>query len=352
MAERRVAVVGLGYFSQFHLAAWAAQPGAVLTDVCDLDAARAADAAARYGAQAHESLDTVLAGEPDILDVVVPPAAQDAVIRQALAPGRTIICQKPFCTSLPQAEALTDAAEAAGTKLVIHENFRFQPWYRRIRELLEAEELGALYQARFALRPGDGRGPAAYLDRQPGFQAMPRFLILETGVHFIDVFRWLFGEIDSVYADLRQLNPAIAGEDAGLLLLTHGSGMRSLFDGNRLADHVAENPRRTMGEMEIEAEAGSLRLDGAGRLGLRRFGAQAFEPVHLNRPVDSESFGGGCVAALIAHVVAALDGQAPFENEARDYLPVMRAVDAAYRSAAKARAIALRPGGRGEPPPG
>jgi len=341
MAERRVAVIGLGYFSQFHLAAWAAQPGAALTALCDRDAGRAAEAAGRYGARAHASLDTVLAEDPDILDVVVPPAAQDALIRQALAPGRTIICQKPFCTSLAEAEALTEAAEAAGTTLVIHENFRFQPWYRRVREILDAGELGAVYQARFALRPGDGRGPRAYLDRQPGFQAMPRFLILETGVHFIDVFRWLFGPVDSVYADLRRLNPAIAGEDAGLLLLAHRSGMRSLFDGNRLADHVADNPRRTMGELEIEAEAGLLRLDGSGQLSLRRFGAQTFAPVPLNRPVDDASFGGGCVAALIAHVIAALDGQGTLENTARDYLAVMQAVDAAYRSAAEARAIGL-----------
>lgn len=341
MAERRVAVVGLGYFSQFHLAAWAAQPGAVLTAVCDPNAERAAQAATRYGVQAHSRLDTVLADDPDILDVVVPPAAQDALIRQALAPGRTITCQKPFCTSLAQAEALTDAAEAAGTTLLIHENFRFQPWYRRVKELLEAGEMGMPYQARFALRPGDGRGPRAYLDRQPGFQTMPRFLIRETGVHFIDVFRWLFGEIASVYADLRRLNPAIAGEDAGLLLLTHRSGMRSLFDGNRLADHVADNPRRTMGEMEIEAETGVLRLDGDGHLGLRRFDAQVFEPVPLNRHVDQTGFGGGCVAALIAHVIAALEGRGALENTARDYLPAMRAVEAAYRSAAEGCVIRL-----------
>ena len=339
MPERRVAVVGLGYFSQFHLSAWAAQPGAALTAVCDRDAGRADEAASRFGAQAHANLQTVLAEDPDILDIVVPPAAQDALIRQALTPGRVIICQKPFCTSLAEAEALTEAAEAAGTTLVIHENFRFQPWYRRIREILDAGDLGELYQARFALRPGDGRGPRAYLDRQPGFQTMPRFLILETGVHFIDLFRWLFGPVETVYADLRRLNPAITGEDAGLLLLTHRSGMRSLFDGNRLADHVADNPRRTMGELEIEAEAGLLRLDGTGRLSLRRFGAQAFEPVPLNRPVDEDSFGGGCVAALIAHVLAALDGRGALENTARDYLAVMRAVEAAYRSGAEARAI-------------
>ncbi|MEO0763052.1 MAG: hypothetical protein AAFZ09_14815, partial [Pseudomonadota bacterium] len=60
----------------------------------------------------------------------------------------------------------------------------------------------------------DGQGPDAYHARQPYFQRMPRFLVHETAVHWIDTFRYLMGEAETVYADLRRLNPAIAGEDA------------------------------------------------------------------------------------------------------------------------------------------
>ena len=64
---------------------------------------------------------------------------------------------------------------------------------------------------------GDGWGDNAYLDRQPYFQTMPRLLVVETAIHWIDTFRFLFGEVDAVYARLRRINPAIAGEDAGLI---------------------------------------------------------------------------------------------------------------------------------------
>jgi predicted dehydrogenase len=47
---------------------------------------------------------------------------------------------------------------------------------------------------------------------------MKRFLIHETGIHLIDVFRFLLGEVRSVYADLTKLNPVIAGEDSGTVL--------------------------------------------------------------------------------------------------------------------------------------
>ena len=95
--------------------------------------------------------------------------------------------------------------------LVVHENFRFSPWYREIRRLIEDGAIGTVYQASFRLRPGDGQGPAAYLDRQPYFQSMERFLVHETAIHFIDTFRYLLGEPESVYADLQRLNPAILG---------------------------------------------------------------------------------------------------------------------------------------------
>ena len=341
MSPLRVAVVGLGYFSQLHLTSWAGMKGADLIGVTDLDPDLTRETADRLGVTAYPSITAILDDDPDLIDLVVPPPAHADLIRACLKPGRTLICQKPFCLSLAEAEQITAEAEAAQTTLIIHENFRFQPWYREAKAFLDAGRMGQVYSARFALRPGDGRGPGAYLARQPSFQQMPRFLIQETAVHFIDTFRWLFGPITSVYADLRQLNPVIKGEDAGTLLLTHTTGALSQFDGNRLSDHVADNPRMTMGEMMIEGEGGGLCVDGFGKLTFRAFGAQTRDPVPITAPVDATQFGGGCVDALNAHVVAALSqGQTP-ENPARDYLDVIRVCEAAYQSHVVGRRITL-----------
>lgn len=340
MSALRVAIVGLGYFSAFHIAAWQAQSGVEITAATDPDAVRRDWAAREYGLPVCEDLGAVLATSPDVVDIVAPPPAHAAILRAAMAPNRVLICQKPFCTSLAEAQAVIAQAEAIGARIIIHENFRFQPWHRAIKSVLDAGTLGQVYAARFDLRPGDGRGPDAYLARQPAFQTMPRLLIHETGVHFIDLFRWMFGEITDVYADLRRLNPAIAGEDAGILMLSHDSGVQSVFDGNRLADHITDAPRRTMGEMAVEGEGGTLRLDGQGRVWLRRFGAQDETPVPLPFAPD-DSFGGGCVAALISHVAAAMRGGGAFENEARDYLPVIAAADLAYRSAEQGRKLTM-----------
>ncbi|WP_204114410.1 Gfo/Idh/MocA family protein [Shimia biformata] len=329
----RVAVIGLGYFSQFHLKSWAGIDGVALVGVCDRDGGRADEVAAELGVKGYSDAAQMIAEtKPDIIDIVAPPPAHDALVRAALEPGRVVICQKPFTTSIAAAEALAMASTSTDTTLIIHENFRFQPWHRAVKSFLQSGQMGEVFQVRFALRPGDGRGPEAYLDRQPAFQTMPRLLIHETGVHFVDLFRWLLGEITHVHADLRQLNPALAGEDAGVLTMTHAGGARSVFDGNRLADHATDNPRRTMGEMEIEGSGGTLRLDGMGALRFRAFGSRDWQDIPVPGPIDETAFGGGCVDLLNRHVVAALRGDAPFENEAAEYLSVMRATEAAYQS--------------------
>ena len=238
----KAAVIGLGYFSQFHLNAWQRASGITLAGATDLDPARR-NWAADQGMPVFDTTEHLLATNPGIIDIVAPPPAHASLIRQALAPGRIIICQKPFCLNLAEAQQITAEAEAAGTILAIHENFRFQPWHRTIHAFLASGRMGAIWQARFALRPGDGRGEDAYAARQPAFRTMPRLLIHETAVHHVDLFRWLFGPITGVYTQIERLNPVIQGEDSGLLILNHETGTRSMFDGNRLADFVTDNPR-------------------------------------------------------------------------------------------------------------
>lgn len=332
----RIGVLGAGYFASIHHAAWASLPGARLVAVADADAERASAAAARVDARPFPALGPMLGASLDVLDIATPPDTHADAIRTALRAGvRTVICQKPFTRSLAEAEEIAAEAQAARATLFVHENFRFQPWHRAAAAAIREGAVGTPFSTAFRLRPGDGSGADAYLARQPYFRTMPRFLLRETGVHFIDLFRFLLGEVEAVFADLRRLNPAIAGEDTALLILRHAGGSRSLFDGNRLSDHVASDRRRTMGEMLVEGSEGSLRLDGEGRLWHRRIGTNE-ETAWPQGPIG-EGFGGGCVAAMQAHVLKHLRGDGPAENLAWDYLPNLRVEEAAYRSAKSGR---------------
>ena len=168
------------------------------------------------------------------------------------------------------------------------------------------------------------------MGRQPYFQKMPRFLVHETAIHLIDTFRFLFGDVTSVYAQLARLNPVIAGEDAGLILFNFANGRRGVFDGNRLVDHAADNRRLTMGEMRIEGSAGVLTLDGYGTLRLRRF--ETNEPETVPYEWNDIDYAGDCVYLTNKHVVDHLLTGSPVMNAAAEYLTNLRIEAAVYQS--------------------
>ena len=333
----RVACVGAGYFSRFHYASWSRLDSVDLVASCNRDIKKAH----ATGLPSYDDLSSMLVEQmPDLLDVILPPVAHAETIRSALAAGiKWIVCQKPFCNNYFEAKIIAAEAKAAGATIIIHENFRFQPWYRAIKTAIDKGKIGRLRQVTFRLRPGDGRGPDAYLERQPYFQDMPKFLIHETGVHLIDTFRFLIGQPVAVYADLRKENSIIAGEDAGYVLFDHKDGVRALFDGNRTLDHSAENLRCTMGEALIEGTSAVISLSGDGSVQLRAFQTQ-FETMLLP-PDTSTGFGGDCVHALQSHVVSGILHRTELENTASDYLIVLETEEAIYRSAKAGRKIDL-----------
>lgn len=343
----RVATIGAGYFSQFHYDAWS-RLDVELAAVCDHDQEAAHRVARDYNITGvYDDVETMLdAVQPDLVDIITPPATHLHYIELAAGRRAAVVCQKPFTENLDQALEAVAAGERNQTPVIVHENFRFQPWYGRIKRMLEQGTLGEPFQVSFRLRPGDGQGARAYLDRQPYFQKMPRFLVHETAIHMIDVFRYLFGEVDNVFAQLARLNPVIQGEDAGLVLFRFRNGIRGLFDGNRLVDHAAGNRRLTMGEMLVEGAAATLRLDGDGRLFLREHGSNDESPVPFEW--RNRGFAGDSVFRFQRHVVQHLTAGEPLFSPACDYVRNIRIEQAIYASSAAGAVVGIDdPSGEG-----
>jgi len=325
--------VGAGYFGQFHLDGWARVPDVELVAVCDEVEDRARAAAWSYGVpNVYRDEATMLARDrPDFIDIVTPPSSHQALCRLAGEARVHVLCQKALAPTFADACAVVSDAERAGIRLMVHDNFRFQPWHRELRKLLDAGEIGRLHSISCRTRLGDGWGPDAYLSRQPYFLAMPQLLIFETGVHFIDLYRYLAGEVKRVFARLRRLNPAIAGEDCGLVTFEFESGAEGVWDANRFNESLSPDPRYTFGEFLLEGDGGSLRLDEEGRILVQPLGATPREHayVHVNR-----GFAGDCVHATLLHFVERLRAGEPFETEGRAYLRTLSIQEAVYASAA------------------
>lgn len=329
----KVAAIGAGYFSHFHYDAWSRMEQVELVACCDRDIRKAQGIADRYKiprvfADHRKMLD---ACPVDFVDVITRPDTHLGLVREIADRSLNCICQKPLAPTEAEALQLVQTAESANVRLMVHENFRFQPWYREIKSLYDSGGIGTqLHTVTFRNRAGDGHGPKAYLARQPYFQTMPRFLIFEAGIHTIDTFRFLAGEVAQVWCNIRRLNPVIVGEDAALSVFEFENGGMGLYDANRFNESTAEDPRYTFGELLFECDGGAIRLYQDGRLTIQPLGERESEHSYAH---SHHGFGGDCVYATQLHFVEKLIDGGEFETSGRDYLRSIAVQEAMYRSA-------------------
>jgi predicted dehydrogenase len=333
--------IGAGYFSHFQYEAWQRIPQVEIVAFSNRDTARAAEITTKFGLRKcytdyREMFDQE---KPDFVDIITPPPSHQAICAEASKRGIHIICQKALAPTFEEAKAIVENAAAASVRFMVHENFRFQPWHREIKRQLETGMIGQLHSMAFRSRMGDGWGENAYIPRQPYFREYPRLLVFENGVHFIDTYRYLAGEIRRVSAWLRRLNPVIKGEDRGLLVFEFESGALGEWDANRYNETTARNPRYTFGEFLVEGTTGCLRLDGEARLTLQKLGEQETE-VSYERA--DKNFAGDCCYFTQRHFVERmLDGK-PFETSGEEYLKTLAVQEAVYESAARSAPVEVK----------
>jgi predicted dehydrogenase len=334
----RGVAVGAGYFSQFHYDAWQRIEEATLVALCNRDRARGDAIATRYGVpKVYSNLVDMLDTErPDFIDVITPPDTHAEFCALAAERGIDIMCQKALARTFEESAAIVSTADAAGVRLMVHDNFRFQPWHREMRRLIDRGAIGRLHSISSRTRMGDGWAEDAYLSRQPYFRTMRRLLIFETGVHFIDVFRFLAGEVREVYARLRRLNPVIAGEDCGVVLFEFADGATGVWDANRYNESLESDPRYTFGEFLLEGSQGAIRLLEDGRLLLHPLGGRPQEHAYAHA---RRGFAGDCCFFTIRHFIDRLLDGRPFETNGPDYLRTLAVQQAVYESAAADRPV-------------
>ncbi|MDQ5977229.1 MAG: D-apiose dehydrogenase [Verrucomicrobiota bacterium] len=336
--------IGAGYFSHFQYEAWSRIPEVEIVAFSNRDPAKATEISAKFGltkvyADYREMFDRE---KPDFVDIITPPPSHQAICAEAAKRGIHIICQKPLGPSLAVAREIVADAARAGVKFMVHENFRFQPWHREIKRLIEGGAIGdKLHSLYFRSRMGDGWGENAYIPRQPYFRDYARLLVYETGVHYIDTFRYLAGDITRVTAWLRRLNPVIKGEDRGLLIFEFASGAVGQWDANRFNEPACpvSEARYTFGEFLVEGNGGSLRLYLDGRITLKKLGG---EEQTVDYRHERRGFAGDCCFIAQRHFTDCLLTGSPCETSGEEYLKTMAIQEAMYDSAARRSPVDIR----------
>ena len=333
MSKLRVGVAGAGWVSPYHLEAWKAagrsgdrafgrsETRAEVVAIADPDRAAAEARASEFGiAQVYSDVADMLDDvDLDAIDIAAPREAHVPICRLAAEKRLAILCQKPLAPTLAEAEALV--ADLAGSRLMVHENWRFRPHYRQVRDWLLAGQVGEVQAVTMSiltsglLRDQNGELPA--LVRQPMLATLDRMLLMEVMIHHVDTLRFLLGELVLETAELRHRCTAIRGEDYAALQLRTMAGAPISLVGDFM---VPGQPAEQFDELRIQGTRGSITLQ------LDQLLLSGAGPIRLDLPGNYRASYRGA----IEHFVECLRTGREFETNPIDNLETLRIVEAAY----------------------
>jgi predicted dehydrogenase len=322
-------MVGAGMISRHHLLAWSKVKGAAVVAICDPEPSRAVARAAEFNIAAiYRSPAEMVAREKlDAVDVASTPETHTDVVRLCASYKLPTLCQKPLAPTLTEAEQLV-AEVSDMIRLMVHENWRFRPYFREIKNWLQEGRLGRISACRLAYRSSgllaraDGVRPA--LTRQPYMQFQEHLMMREILIHHLDVARWLLGPLQVVGAVAAATVADLPGETSATILLRSETGAPVIVEGNLTA---AGLPALAEDDVEFIGERASV-MFADGRLD--RLGEDPARLTFESADAYQASFN-----RAIQHFAECLASGATFETDARENLATLRLLDAAERAAGR-----------------
>lgn len=333
----RLGLIGCGFFAQNHLHAWKdLEPeGVELVAVCDIDADKAKAAAEKFRVPFWTTdAETMFRdGDLGLVDIATQMRTHLPLVEMALRHRVPTIVQKPFGQDLGEVRRMVAAAEASGTFLAVHENFRFQQPMQRIAEVLASGAIGTPSWARISFRTGYD-----IYTGQPYLRTEPRFVLIDLGVHVLDLARAFLGEVEHLSAELQRRNPSVTGEDTATMLLRHASGAVSVVECTYGSRRVPDSFPETL--IEIEGDQGAILTRIGSRLEVTVNGQmQSFDEDPVVHPWAARPWhvAQDSVLRTCRHMLEAVQANRPAATSAADNLKTFALVEAAYEQAGKVR---------------
>ncbi len=230
-----VGLIGAGRIGRLHAEHLAFRiPDANLLAVSDIILEAAQKCAANLGIPTATQDHRIIMKNPDIKAVVVCSSTDThaQMIEEAAAAGKHIFCEKPIAHDLGEIDRALAAVEEAGVKLQIGFNRRFDPNFRRVRELVATGKIGEPHILRITSRD-PAPPPIEYVKVSGG-------IFLDMTIHDFDMARYLIGsEVEEIYAAAGvMVDPAIgeAGDvDTAIITLRFENGVIGTIDNSRQA---------------------------------------------------------------------------------------------------------------------
>ncbi len=227
----RVAMVGAGFISAFHLEILARTPGVEVVAVCDENLAAASAAARRCGVPAAVTdIDELPRLGAQVAHLAVPPPLHFDLTRRLLELGVGVFAEKPLALSSADARALLELAASARLPLAVNHNNVFHPAFQRLARRVRAGAIGRVEHVQVTLSV-----PLRQLDAGDYSHWMfraPCNIVFEQATHPLSQIHHLLGRVQSTQATLlsqRELHPGQLFIDRWLVAAEAEHGTAELY---------------------------------------------------------------------------------------------------------------------------
>ncbi len=245
-----VALLGAGRIGALHALNIAAHDGARFAAIADA----VPDAAERLGAELGVAVRTTDAIIDDrSIDAVLVCTSTDThadLIERAAAAGKAVFCEKPVDLGAERIRTCLARVGAAGARVMIGFNRRFDPHFAELQRRLHDGAIGAIELVTILSRD-PSPPPIAYIERSGG-------LFRDMMIHDFDMARFLLGEepveVHAVGAALVDRDIGQAGDvDTAAVLLRTASGRICQISNSRRATYGYDQ------RVEVHGAGGMLR---------------------------------------------------------------------------------------------
>jgi scyllo-inositol 2-dehydrogenase (NADP+) len=222
----RVGVIGFGLAGRiFHTAVVAATPGLELAAIVQ----RKGDEAGKTypGVKIVRSIEEMLADATiKLVAVATPSYSHFEIAEQCLRAGRSVVIDKPFTLTSDEAQQLIELAREKKLLVTAYQNRRWDGDFVTVKEVLASGELGRIvsYESHFDRYRAEPRRDVWRESGGPGGGTL-----FDLGPHLIDQATTLFGDPESVFADVRVDRDGGATDDAFDVLLKFPAGVTVLL---------------------------------------------------------------------------------------------------------------------------
>lgn len=232
--------IGIMSFAHHHAEAYIHNvrnaPGVELLGLADEDAARGQHFAQAFNTVYFDSYEALLNARPDAVLVCSENSKHRRLVELAAAAKVHVLCEKPLATNPADSQAMLEACQKAGVKLMTAFPMRFSTPLLEVKSRLDAGDLGQVYCFNTT---NQGEAPvhlrAWFVDKElAGGGALTDHI-----VHLADILRWfLRSEVSEVYAQSNRIMhaDAVEGEKSalvetgGLVMLTFADGVFASID--------------------------------------------------------------------------------------------------------------------------